>query len=846
MKKKHLLFAFFLFFTFNLLSQNAYITPSLKSQLKENNPNEAIPVLIILKEQINFQDLKASFNNKKLSADERAKEVIRLLHEQYEQVQSKFAENLIKYENKKPGSIKISKKYWIYNMLLVSASPEAIYDLSLRKEIEYLEYADQKITLIEPTEIKLNSDKKIPGAPEPGLIAINAPAMWELGYTGRGRMVYNYDTGVWPNHPAFADRFLANYYPVEQCWYGYYSQEPTGEYNSHGTHTNGTMIGLDTATNDTIGVAFKSYWIANDLVRGTVPELPPISDMVLAFEWALDPDGNPSTTYDIPDVINNSWRWYDDADTAYCGGFVVDLLNTLEAAGIAVVFAGGNFGPSNTTVNSPQRTKTSLVNSFSVGALDGNDPLYPIANFSTRGPSQCTNDTLLNIHPEVSAPGVSVRSSYGEYGYSELSGTSMACPHVSGAVLLLKEAFPYLTGDEILFALYTTAIDLGDPGEDNTFGNGIIDVYEAFLYLSQTHTPVSPDYDNDIAITTLDVDNCISIISPSIEVSNMGNTTISSFTAYFEVEGDSIQQIEYTDTLTAGESVIINFDEFILDSNQLELYFHVVPNDSLNEVDFTNNQRRTVVSFYEESDPFFEDFENEIVLLCWPQEIVSGTTLWDAGSGGPSSIPPSAYSGEFNAYFYSSQNESTKLILPEMDLTLLSNPVLKFWHTQASIFNFQDVLKIYYKESVTAQWTLLQEYSESIEEWTEQAIFLPEPSTEYYIAFEGNTFSGSGICIDDIQIVNHSGIENSKFQIEEVYTIKPNPTSGYLHIDCKIPNKGKTNITICDLTGSMIYNKLINTNITHGIDISNLQDGIYSITFSNISVSETKKLLISK
>ncbi len=846
MKKKPILFAFFLFFSFNLLSQNAYITPNLQRQLKKSNPGETIPVLVILEEQLNFQDLKASFNNKKLSANERAKEVIRLLHEQYEHVQSKFVGDILEYESNNPGSIQISKRYWIYNMLLVEATQDAIYDFSFSEDIEYLEYADQKITLIEPTDISLNASKKTPGAPEPGLIAINAPAMWEMGYSGRGRMVYNYDTGVWPNHPAFAGRFLANYYPVEQCWYGYYSQEPTGEYNSHGTHTLGTMIGLDTATNDTIGAAYKSYWIANDLVRSTVAQLPPISDMVLAFEWALDPDGNPSTTYDIPDVINNSWRWYDGADTMYCGGFVEGMLNTLEAAGMAVIFAGGNFGPNNTTVNSPQRTKSSLVNSFCVGALDGNDPQYPIASFSTRGPSQCTDNVPLNIHPEVSAPGVSVRSAYGENGYSELSGTSMACPHVSGAVLLLKEAFPYLTGEEILFALYNTAIDLGDPGEDNTYGNGIIDVHEAYLYLSQTHTPVSPDYSHDIAITTVDVENCVNSISPSIIVSNLGNTEINSFTAYFEVEGDSIQQIEYTDVLASGESVIINFDEFLLDSIQSELYFYVLLNDSLDEVDFINNRRRTVASFYEESDPFFEDFEDEIAILCWPQEIVSGINLWEAGSGVTGSTPHSAHSGELNAYFYCSQNQTTKLLLPGLDLTLLSNPVLKFWHAQASILYIHDVLKIYYKTSFTGQWTLLHEYPEPVEEWTEQTILLPDPSSEYYIAFEGQSFAGQGICIDDIQITNHSGTGKKKFPIEKVFTIKPNPSSGFLYIDCKMPNMGKTNITIHDLSGSMIYNKSADINNTHGIDISNFQEGIYSITFKNNSFLETKKLFIIK
>lgn len=417
---------------------------------------------------------------------------------------------------------------------------------------------------------------------------------------------------------------------------------------------------------------------------------------------------------------------------------------------------------------------------------------------------------------------------------------------VSGAVLLLKEAFPYLTGEEILFALYTTATDLGDPGEDNTFGNGLIDVYEAYLYLSQTHTPVSPDYGHDIAITTIDVENCVSNISPSIEVTNLGNMEINSFTAYFEVEDDTIQEIDHTEVLAAGENVMISFDEFVLDSNQTEVFFYLALNDSLDEVDFINNRRRTVVSFYEESEPFFEDFEDEIALLCWPQEIVSGTNLWEAGSGVPGSIPSSAYSGELNTYFYCSQNQITKLLLPELDLTIFPNPALKFWHAQASILDIHDVLKIYYKTSITGQWNLLHEYSEPVEEWTEQTILLPDPTQEYYIAFEGNSFASQGICIDNIQITNHSGTETKKFQTEELFTVNPNPSQGFLYIDCKMPNIGKTSITICDLSGSMVYNKSININNTHGIDISNLQEGIYSITFRNNPVLETKKLFIIK
>ena len=143
--------------------------------------------------------------------------------------------------------------------------------------------------------------------------------------------------------------------------------------------------------------------------------------------------------------------------------------------------------------HSPQRIKSNPVNVFSVGSVNGNVAFpQPISGFSTRGPSQCPSNGTLNIHPEVVAPGENVRSAWGMDGYNSISGTSMSSPHVSGAVLLLKEAFPQLTGAQLLTALYTTATDMGVTGEDNVYGNGLIDVHAAFLWLAQQHTPRDP------------------------------------------------------------------------------------------------------------------------------------------------------------------------------------------------------------------------------------------------------------------------------------------------------------------------------------------------------------------
>ncbi|MCL4280128.1 MAG: S8 family serine peptidase, partial [Ignavibacteriaceae bacterium] len=135
---------------------------------------------------------------------------------------------------------------------------------------------------------------------------------------------------------------------------------------------------------------------------------------------------------------------------------------------------------------------TNSVNVFCVANINGASWLAgsndPITSSSSRGPSLCGGTGSLLIKPEVSAPGTSVRSCNSSGGYTSATGTSMAAPHVAGAVALLKQAFPNLTGRQILEALYNTARDLGTAGEDNTYGTGLIDVYAAFLSLGTPDT----------------------------------------------------------------------------------------------------------------------------------------------------------------------------------------------------------------------------------------------------------------------------------------------------------------------------------------------------------------------
>ncbi|MEO8446217.1 MAG: S8/S53 family peptidase, partial [bacterium] len=318
---------------------------------------------------------------------------------------------------------------------------------------------------------------------ETGLKVIKADVLWRLGFTGAGRTVMHIDTGVDGLHPALAPRWWGNNgRPWYHSWFDPISPSSTSPFDcgSHGTHTMGIMCGRNSATGDTIGVAPDAYWMSAGITDCPGASYPSMN--ILAYQWAMDADTNAATTF-MPDVISCSWQDPNVGGTGQCTSIYVPTLAAVEAAGIAVCFSAGNSGPGVSTVTPPKNINTDSLSVFSVGAVDGNTAGTPIASFSSRGPSICGGSGTLLIKPEVSAPGVNVRSSVPNNGYTTMSGTSMASPHVAGSIALLKQVAPGLTGKQIKAALFSTAIDLGTPGEDNDYGKGLIDIYAAFQQL---------------------------------------------------------------------------------------------------------------------------------------------------------------------------------------------------------------------------------------------------------------------------------------------------------------------------------------------------------------------------
>lgn len=462
------------------------IDPSLRHHLASLNDSEHVRVLIYLDQQADIRSLHRQHLRTSASRAQSHREVVQALQQTAKTTQPSLLNYLQTMQ--KSGAIENVKSFWIVNMFAASVAKEEIFRIAALSEVSEIEM-DVPIQMIESEpEHDGTAGSLDENLITSGLLAIQADRVWhELGITGQGRLVSSLDTGVRLSHPALQSRWRGNSEPVGECWFDPLNFAYPFDYDSfatswsrgHGTHTMGTMCGLSESTHDTIGVAWGARWIAGQGLYATSEESF-ISGIMDIYEWMSDPDGNPNTIDDVPDVSSNSWG-VEAINTGYldCDPRWNEAIFNMEAAGVVAVFACGNSGPDVQSLGSPANISNDDYFNFSVGAVDAVDPEWPyeIASFSSRGPSDC--DTTV-IKPEIVAPGVNVFSGYARnFDYGTESGTSMACPHVAGVVALMREADPDLSGEMTKEILMRTARDLGTPGEDNNYGHGMLDAFGA-------------------------------------------------------------------------------------------------------------------------------------------------------------------------------------------------------------------------------------------------------------------------------------------------------------------------------------------------------------------------------
>ena len=497
---------------FAALAEAGTIKPPLDEIIAEADAGEFIGAIIVMADRVDLDALKQELSTRRADRREWHETVVLALQDKATVSQADILSQLAALANR--GLVKDYQGFWIGNVIQVNATGEA-YDILVQRQDVLQINLDYEIENIQPVS-KDDEDPPMIAGVEAGLRAIRADEVWAIGITGAGRLVSHLDTGVDGNHPALNARWRGydSRYAGNPGWAWFdplYNTPFPVDPGGHGTHTMGTICGLGESTGDTIGTAFGAEWIsAGNFFYDGIPNF--VSAALASFEWLADPDGDPGTVWDVPDVCSNSWGLTTGMGYPHCDEVFWGALDGCEAAGVFVVFAAGNEGSGPRTLRNPATRASTDVQSFAVGAVDGNNPNFPIASFSSRGPSECTPGGSDTIKPEVSAPGVGVRSSIPGGGYQGgWNGTSMACPHVAGVVALMREANPNLTTDQIGDILLETATDLGQQGEDNAYGMGIIDAYEAVMLalggVRITHTPLentssTDPYQVDAVITS--------------------------------------------------------------------------------------------------------------------------------------------------------------------------------------------------------------------------------------------------------------------------------------------------------------------------------------------------------
>jgi len=447
------------------------ISPGLEILLQDLGENDSIKVLVVLDHQADIAVLDRNLRGAKSAMPRRHRLVVESLRAAADASQADLLADLAARSN----------PHWLINSVVVTATPSAVREIAARPDVARVE-PDLVVTLISPVPgIKNMSALAKPGGIgiASGVRAVGAPRVWrELGIDGTGTIVGTLDTGVDATHPALADRWRGNFAPAAECWLdasgiGDTSFPIDRDAIGHGTHTMGILTGL--APGDTIGVAPGARWIAANTIVGGLGRLD--NAVMASLEFMTDPDGDPATSEDVPDVVSNSWG-VSEAFQGYfgCDSRWWDAIDNCEAAGVVLVWAAGNEGPYTGSIRSPGDRATTPLNSFSVGSTEAVEP-YTINGFSSRGPSGCGG--AFEIKPEVVAPGEDIYSARPGGVYQLLSGTSMAVPHIAGTVALMRQANPDLDVASIKEILMSTAVDKGSPGQDNSYGHGFIDAFAA-------------------------------------------------------------------------------------------------------------------------------------------------------------------------------------------------------------------------------------------------------------------------------------------------------------------------------------------------------------------------------
>lgn len=270
---------------------------------------------------------------------------------------------------------------------------------------------------------------------------------WQLNRGTKDVIVAVVDTGADLQHPDLRTQLLPGYNVISG------NDNPQDDVG-HGTHVTGIISAL---VNNNLGVAGMT-WYNKVLPVKVLDQTGAGSTYAVAqgIIWAADHGAK---------VMNLSLGNYADSS------FLHDAIRYAYDKDVALIAASGN--------DNTERPgfPAAYPEVFAVAASDSQNMKAPFSNYGD--------------YIDVTAPGVSIASTYPNNQYAALSGTSMASPHVTALAALIRSANPDLKNTDVYEIMRQTAQDLGPKGRDKYFGFGLIDVVKAVQMAEQSINPVS-------------------------------------------------------------------------------------------------------------------------------------------------------------------------------------------------------------------------------------------------------------------------------------------------------------------------------------------------------------------
>jgi len=372
------------------------ISANLEQVLDNALPNERVSVIIAFRQNRSVREFRSG------GRAERHQNMVRALRAESDNTERVWRSRLALEGARR------QRRIWVRNALAVELPVSAVRRMARSAEVTRIDY---DAVLAAPITTYASTQ-----TPEWNLDVVGAPILWDIGVAGAGALVANLDTGVDVGHADLAARWRGG----AGGWYDPHAEHATPyDADGHGTQTMGIMVAGD-ATGTSVGMAPDAQWMAAKIFNDA--GVAQVSDIELALQWLLDPDGDPATD-DLPDVVNNSWVFDNGVDA--CDPIFQTHFDTLRAAGVAVVFSAGNAGPSAATSISPANTPGVVA----VGSVD-DDLNLTVSSFSSRGPSSCDAATPF---PTVVAPGRGIKTTDLTFGF-------------------LPESFNFVTGNFVLCA----------------------------------------------------------------------------------------------------------------------------------------------------------------------------------------------------------------------------------------------------------------------------------------------------------------------------------------------------------------------------------------------------------